>query len=388
MREAGTPAFADLLLLGGGHAHVEVLRRLALRPVSGLRVTVLCREPHTPYSGMLPGLTAGIYGFDDAHIDLRRLAWRAGARFLAGAATGLDPTARRVACRDRPPLRYDLLSINTGATPSLDVPGAADHAVPVKPIARFLERWRALRERVAARDGPTRIGVVGGGAGGVELLLAIRRALSDSAAPVPALHLVTRDAEILPGHGAGVVRRLRRALARHGVAVHTGFAVARVEAGAVVDAADRRLGLDEILWVTEAAPARWLAGSGLAVDAHGFLRVGETLASVSHPEVFAAGDVAVVDGHPRPRAGVFAVRQGPVLADNLRRAVEGRKLRRHQPQRRYLALIGTGDGRAVASWAGLGWEGRWVWRWKDRIDRRFMDRYDARPPIAGQARRA
>lgn len=371
------PVRADLVLVGGGHTHVEVLRRFGMRPEPGVRITLVGATTHTPYSGMLPGLIAGHYTFDDTHIDLRPLARFAGARFFPAEAMGLDLAGRRVLCRDRPPVRYDLLSLDIGSTPeTADVPGAAEHAVPVKPISRFLARWERLAGRVAAA-GPLRIGVVGAGAGGVEILLAVQHRLR---ARAPEMHLFAGGG-VLPDHSPRVRARFARVLAERGVRIHA-ERVVQVEAGAVVDAAGARWPLDEVLWVTTARGAPWLAASGLAVDGRGFVQVDATLRSLSRPEVFACGDVAAVVPHPRPKAGVFAVRQGPPLAENLRRVLRGEPPEPFVPQRRFLALITTGDRHAVASRGRLAVEGDWVWRWKDRIDRRFMARYADLPAMA------
>ena len=367
------------MLVGGGHSHVAVLRRFGMRPLAGVRLTLVSPDIHTPYSGMLPGFVAGHYGFDDIHIDLARLARFAGARLFLDEVTGIDPDARLVRCAGRPAVPYDLLSVNAGSTPNTaGVAGAAEHAVPVKPIAGFASRWAALLERARAHAG-LRIGVVGGGAGGVELMLALAHRLRGGG---HAFDLVTRDSEVLTGHGSGAARRLRRRLEAAGVCVHTGFRVAEVGPGSLRDGSGASLALDEILWATEAAAPPWLRDSGLAVDAQGFLRVDDCLRSTSHGTVFGAGDAAASVTHPRPKSGVFAVRQGRPLARNLRRAALGRGLRPFAPQRRFLSLISTGPRHAVAARGGWSLEGRWAWRWKDRIDRRFMRRFDDLPAMA------
>ena len=146
------PITQDLVLVGGGHAHVHVLKRFGMRPAPGVRVTLITRDLETPYSGMLPGYVAGLYDFAECHIDLVRLARFAGARLIHDEAVGLDRAARRVLCRDHPPFRYDIVSLDIGSTPrSDDVPGAAEHTVAVKPIDRFGRRWEALLARAAAR---------------------------------------------------------------------------------------------------------------------------------------------------------------------------------------------------------------------------------------------
>ena len=359
-----------------------------MRPVPGVRITVICRDTHTPYSGMLPGYIAGHYSYDEVHIDLRRLAEYAGARFYGDEAVGLDRSARRVVCRDRPPVPYDLVSINIGSTPMLaNVAGAAEHAISVKPIHAFNAGWLALLDRVVRHPGAMRIVVVGAGAGGVELALAMQyrlgRELRKAGRDPSGLkfHLVDAGNHLLPTHNSAVRGAFGRVLAERGVAVHLDAQVERVEAGGVVMAGGRRLDAEEVIWVTRAAGAPWLRETGLALDDAGFIRVNGFLQTVTDPAVFAAGDIACMQDQPREKAGVFAVRQGPPLAENLRRALEGRPLRPYRAQRRWLALISTGDRYAVASRGAVHFQGAWVWRWKDWIDRRFMRRFSEFPAM-------
>ena len=391
MRNDHEPIVKDLVLVGGGHSHVTVLKRFGMEPLPGVRITLICRDSHTPYSGMLPGLIAGHYTFDEAHIDLGPLSRFAGARFYHDDVTGIDLEGRRVFCRNRPPTHYDVLSINIGSTPRVaDVPGAAGAVVPVKPISRFLDRWQALSERVLARDA-ARVAVVGAGAGGVEILLAsqhrLRRLLSEQGRSRDRLefHLFTDTDDILPTHNARVRAKFRRVLAERKVHVHAGRAVVSVEPGRLTLREGTVHEFDEILWVTAAGAASWLGKSGLEVDAHGFVTVEDTLRSVSHHDVFAAGDIAAMINHPRPKSGVFAVRQGRPLARNLRRALLGQPLKSFAPQRRFLSLISTGDKYAIASRAGWTWEGRSAWRLKDWIDRRFVRKYNELPDMAEEA---
>lgn len=362
--------------MGGGHAHAIALRRLAMRPVAGLRITLVSPDSHSPYSGMLPGLVAGHYRFEDTHIDLARLCQWAGARFIRATACGLDPAASTLALAGRPDLGWDVLSLDIGAQPELaSVPGAREHTVPVKPVAGLWQRWLALRARLAGQH--ARIAVVGGGAGSVELVLAMAHALRGSNA---CFTLVSAADDLLPGYNRRARRAARQALEARAIEVVCAAPVRAVEPGRLL-LADSELGpFDEIFWCTGAAPAPWVANSGLATDAGGFLAVGNTLQSPDDARVFAAGDIACQLDYPRPRAGVFAVRQGPVLAHNLRRFLLGQSLRTHRPQRRFLSLLSLGERRATADRGALSATGTWVWRWKDRIDRRFMRRFQVLPP--------
>jgi len=386
--KAATPVLKDVVLVGAGHSHVTVLRMFGMKPIPGVRLTLLSREVHTPYSGMLPGLIAGHYGFDDAHIDTGPLARFAGARLYQDEAVDVDLAGRYVICRRRPPVPYDLLSLNIGSTPNTaDVPGASEHAIPVKPIDGFLRRFEALQARVLARKGRTAVALVGAGAGGVELLLAVEHRLRQAVARAGfdagglSFVLVSDVPDILPSFPAAFRARFRAVLAARGIAVITGAPVTRVEAGRLMLAGYGPLAADEILWTTQAAPARWLAKAGLPLDARGFLRVDQTLRVVGRDDVFAAGDTIAFSGRELPKSGVYAVRAGPALAENIRRTLTGRSLRRFRPQREALYLISTGGRHAVGTRNGLVVEGDWVWRWKDWIDRRFMRKFNELPEM-------
>jgi selenide, water dikinase len=387
------PVVKDVVLVGAGHSHVTVLRMFGMKPIPGVRFTLVSRELHTPYSGMLPGLVAGHYGFDDAHIDTGPLARFAGARIYQDEAVDIDLGGRRVICRDRPPVPYDLLSLNIGSTPNTaNVPGADEYAIPVKPIDGFLARFDALAARVLARKGHTRLALVGAGAGGVELLLAVERRLRREVARAGfdpgglSFVLVSDMAEILPSFPGAFRARFHAILAARGIEIVVGAPVARVEAGRLAIDGRAPIEADEILWTTQAAPARWLAKPGLPLDADGFLAVDDTLRVVGHDDVFAAGDTIVFPARALPKSGVYAVRAGPVLADNIRRALTGRRLAPFRPQRDALYLVSTGERSAVGTRNGLTFEGGWVWRWKDWIDRRFMRKFNALPEMAQAAK--
>lgn len=375
-----------IVLVGGGHSHVGVLRHFGMHPLPGVRLVLVSTDIHTPYSGMLPGYIAGHYRHDEVHIDLGKLAAFAGAVLHQDSVIGIDRARRLVLLRDAAPLPYELLSINIGATPQVaGVRGAAEHSVPVKPIQRFNQRWLTLLERVRQQAGPITIAVVGGGAGGVELTLAMQYRLRGELQALGRdpdqlrFHLLTQSADIMPTHNPGVRRRFAQVLAQRGVHVHCGAEVSEVHATGLRTTGGQTLAADETIWVTQAGGPAWLRGTGLALDAKGFIEVNVHLQSLSDTRIFAAGDIAALVHQPLEKAGVFAVRQARPLADNLRRSLLGEPLRSYHPQRQWLALISTGDKHAVASRGALGFEGDWVWRWKDWIDRRFMRRFSELP---------
>ena len=377
--QAAPEIHKDLVLVGGGHTHALVLRMLAMKPIEGLRITLVSPASHTPYSGMLPGLVAGHYSFEQTHIDLARLCQWAGVRFLAAQVTALDPNARQLMLLGRPAINYDLLSIDIGSQPELDsVPGARAYAVPVKPVADLWQRWQELHNRVLARAAGEnyRIAIVGGGAGSVELAMAMSRRLEDR--PVT-IDLWCGAPQLLQNYNARARRAVSTALAGHGIGVHLNARVEQVKEGCLVLADGQCPGYDDLFWCTGAAAAPWVAHSGLQTDARGFLAVRDTLQSLDNDRVFAAGDIATQVNHPRPKAGVYAVRQAPVLAHNLRALLLDKPLRDHRPQQRFLSLVALGNKQATADKGPFSVTGHWVWRWKDRIDRAFMSRFEDLP---------
>ncbi|MBD3766269.1 MAG: FAD-dependent oxidoreductase, partial [Rhodobacterales bacterium] len=381
MHPAPLPLTRDIVLIGGGHAHALVLRAWAMDPLPGARLTVINPGPVAPYTGMLPGHVAGHYARDQMMIDLVPLARAAGARLILGRVTGLDRAAGRVQVTGRAPVAYDVASVDIGIASDLPaLPGFADHAVPAKPLGDYADRWA---EFVARGLAAPRVVVIGGGVGGVELALASAHRLAAAGAR-PQVTVVERAASPLPGIGAGARRALLARAGALGVTILTGVEPARVTADAVHLADGRVLASDFTLGVAGARPQAWLADTGLAL-VDGFLAVGPTL-QTSDPAIFAAGDCAAMTHAPRPKAGVFAVRQAPVLHHNLCVAAGAPGvMRRYLPQRDYLKLISTGGKGAVADKLGLRLSGGWLWRWKDRIDRRFMTMLSDLPAMPAPA---
>ncbi len=364
-----------LLLIGGGHSHVAVLRDFGERPVPDVEMVLMNPGRYAPYSGMIPGLIAGDYDLLQCHIDLAQLSGYARARLIDDRATRIDLAARRVSLASGGSAHYDLLSIDVGSTSAgADVAGVFDHAVSVKPIEGLLAAVEKLRER--ARGGSLgRIAVVGAGAAGIEVALTLQHRLRSETAALPAFLILTDTPHVLPGHEGRARRILERILGERGVEVLAGMPVAAVTADGLDLAGGREVRADAVIWATGAGAASWLRATGLALDSRGFVAVDRTLRSTSHLNVFAAGDCATRVEDPQPKSGVFAVRQGPALAANLRRALAGEAPVPFVTSSRALALLNCGNRYAVASRGGIALEGRWVWHWKDWIDRRFMARY-------------
>jgi selenide,water dikinase len=375
------PVRSDIVLVGGGHAHVHVVTAFAMRPEPGVRITLIARDLMTPYSGMLPGVVAGLYTSEQAHIDLVRLAAATGTRLIHAEAVGFDRVDKRVLLAGRAPIAYDIASIDVGIEPALEqIAGAAEHAIAVKPIGSFLHKFDALLARSRQAGGPRRIAVIGGGAGGVELLMSARERLITNArqagqdAAALSFALFT-DGEILATHNPRVRAAFRRVFSERRIALHEHSRARAITTDTIELDNGERIAADAVLMTTDGAAPAWLAGTGLALDTRGFLVVGPTLQVTDDPDVFAAGDCAALTATPREKAGVYAVRAGPPLADNLRRRVRGEPVKPWWPQRRHLALISTGEKYAVASRGGFKGEGAWLWTLKDWIDRRWMRMY-------------
>jgi selenide,water dikinase len=371
---------ADLVLVGGGHAHVQVLRRLAMAPLPDVRLTLVLDRPEAVYSGMVPGFVAGEYRAHELEIDLVPLARRAGARLVLAPAIGIDAAARHVELESRPPLRYDVASLDVGSSlRGLELPGVREHALATRPIRGFVDRVEARLEACAARTRAPKIAVVGGGAAGIELAFTLEARLRrvNRRAAVTLFEAAPQPLSSLP---AASRRRLLREAASRGIALRGGARVTRVDAEGLWLEQGREAA-DLVVWATGAAPWPWLAGAALPLDAAGYLRVEPTLQVVGHDDLFAVGDCAGLDGAPWvPKAGVYAVREGPVLEANLRARLAGGRLRAYRPQRDFLALLNLGDGLALGSKWRLAMCGRSVWRLKDRIDRGFVRRFQVLEP--------
>lgn len=361
------PITRDLVLLGGGHTHALVLRKWAMTPLAGVQVTLVNPGVKAPYTGMLPGFVAGHYSRDALDIDLVRLARAAGARLIVDRAIGIDPKNKRVQLGDRPDIAYDTLSIDIGVTSALaaDQPGKQG-IVPAKPLGPFADAWDTLLAHVKKQDAPPKIAIIGAGVAGVELALAMAfRLQADGHAPAT-IKLIEASSEPLRELNRSARVKLLSDLDRAGVEVETNRSAQSLNGG-----------FDFIVSTAGAKPYVWLAETDLALE-NGYVAVNPHLQSISTPEIFATGDCAHLSHAPRPKAGVFAVRQAPVLFENLRAQLAGETLRLYHPQRSYLKLISRGRKSAVTDKWGIGLAGDWVWRWKDRIDQAFMKQFHTR----------
>ncbi len=375
-----------LLLLGGGHAHLGVLADLAEHPLPGWQVTLVTPYRRQVYSGMLPGWVAGHYRIGECAVALDALAERAGATLHTTAGTALDLERNLLHCLDGTQLPFDRISIDTGPVAALgDLPGAAQHTLPVRPIEGFVAAWPGVVQRIAAQRRRFDLVVLGAGAAGVELALAIHHLAHTQGWAHLHITLVGGSDQPLDGVAPGARRRVAQLLAQRGIQWVGNRRAVRVDAGQLVFGdGGAPLPFDACLAVTGAAAPDWPRNSGLDTDERGFVRVTRTLQSTSHPQVTAAGDIAAY-ADARPKSGVFAVRAGPVLARNLRALCTAQPPTDWTPQERALYLVSTGNHRAIAAWGSWAWSGAWVWRWKNRIDRGFVAKFGADEAVGQQS---
>ena len=371
------PFTKDLVLLGGGHTHALVLKKWAMTGLAGARVTLINPEGTAPYTGMLPGYVAGHYNRDELDIDLVKLARAAGARLILDKVTGIDADAKLVKLSKRPDIAYDTLSINVGITSNLpEIKGFAEYGVAAKPLGPFSVEWARFVREVTEGATPPHVVILGSGVAGVELSLAMAYRLASISATPPKVTLIDVADTPLRGIGNASRRALLRELEANEITLRLKTKVSEVRGDGVVTETDKEL--IPARFVTSAAGARpheWLSETGLSLTA-GYIDVDASLRAVETPHVFATGDCAHLTHAPRPKAGVFAVREAPVLCQNLRADLSGGTFTRFQPQKNYLKLISLGRQSALLDKFGIAFKGETAWTLKDKIDRDFMSQFD------------
>ncbi|MEP5728917.1 MAG: selenide, water dikinase SelD [Sulfitobacter sp.] len=374
------PDTRDLVFVGGGHAHALVLRAWGMNPLPGVRLSVINPGPTAPYTGMLPGHVAGHYGRDTLEIDLVRLCRHAGARLILDKAVGIDRAAKQVVLAGGGPVSYDVASIDVGITAEMDLPGFALHGIGAKPLDVFAQRWRRFLGEVAQGVLLPKVAVIGGGVAGCELAMAMAHRLRAEGVE-PEVTVIEAGPQIT-GVGEAARGKMRGAMAQLGVKLCLNARVSEICADEVRLAGQDAVPAALCVGAAGAFAHEWIARTDLPLR-DGFIEIGPDLGVVGDTALFAVGDCAVMPHAPRPKAGVFAVRAAPVLQRNLRAALTGGRRRRWVPQKNYLKLISLGGKSALAEKYGLTLSGPFMWRWKDQIDRAFMDRLSDFPEMAG-----
>ncbi len=367
------PLSQDVVLIGGGHGHLELLRRWAINPVADVRLTLVSSQVVSTYSPMMPGMIAGQYSLSDIHIDLARLCRAAGARFIQACAHNIDPEQNRVSLLGQPDLSFDFLSLAVGATSCHRIPGA-EHAIPVKPIGQFLRYWEQLRQQISSERRPLKLGVIGGGAGGFELAMAMASALEE---PVYSgrveIHLVHAGNKTPAGYPLLARQLAAREMGRLKVYSHNRWRVAEITARGIYSDEGRFIPIDKALLCTEPTAPPWLTQTGIAVDERGFVQVDDDLRSHSHPHIFAVGDIASTS-RQLPKSAAEACNQGATLFHNLCAALRAQPLKPYRPRRQWLRLLSCGSSGAIAACGGLAAAGPAFAHCKEFLERRFINR--------------
>lgn len=392
MNPSNSPIVKRLVLIGGGHSHLAVLKRFGMRPIPGLAITLISREIVTPYSGSMPGHISGFYSLRDMHIDLRPLARFANVRIIQADIENIDLDSKRILMTDRPDIEFDILSLNIGSKPAdHDIPGAARHTTAIKPIDSFLNQWQNIHARVITTlqdsDDEFSMTIVGGGPASVEFALAAQyRVHTDLGLKLTQesrfrISVVTADSSVLTAHNSKVRSFVNKLLASRHIEVLPEHLVTEFQANSISCASKAPLRADFIVLATGASLPEWPAKTGLKTSEDGFISVSNSLQSQSHEFVFAAGDMATIEGEARPKSGVYAVRHGKPLAENLARYAVGKKLLSYKPQQHALALISLGGKTAIASRNNFSFQGRSAWELKNKIDNSFLRKYSDLPEM-------
>lgn len=374
------PIFKDLIFVGGGHSHALVLRKWAMNPLPGVRITLISPQTMTPYSGMLPGLISGHYSFAETHIDLVKLSLWANIRFIQDSVTAIDAETNTLELANRPSIQFDAVSIDIGSTPNQQIEGSAEFSTPIKPISDFYQRWQQIQQKVQQNKIKS-LSVVGGGAGSVEVIMAMAFNLQKLNTPLQ-YHLVTSSKDILPTYNPSVVGRVKQQFKKYQIDIHTSSRVEKLSQGAIHCKNIDPILTDETIWCIQASGSSWLKQSQLECDDAGFVKVRQTLQTLHYDHIFAAGDIANMVADPRPKAGVYAVRQAETLFDNLRAILLNKPMLEYKPQDGFLSLLALGEKQATGSKSIFSASGEWVWRWKNSIDVKFMNQFHQLPLLS------
>ncbi len=371
----------ELVLVGGGHANIQVLKSFAMRPIDGLRISLISDVLSAPYSGMLPGFVAGEYEFQEIHINLLHLCNFAGARFIQTKIMSVDTKKRIIYCKNRPNINYDLISINTGITSDFgEINGAEKYAIAVKPISHFLKKISKIEKIISSSD--QSIVIIGSGAAGIELAFALRKKFNKNNI-IPKITIVGSAKRFFPELSLKCHLFLIKKCSAADIDVRFGQPVTKVSEKTVTLSTGIKIATDFSLIVTGARPSDWLNSTSIRLTHDGYIEVDNSFRSISDERIFAAGDIAKIKHQPRPRSGVFAVRAGPVLAKNLRLTLNKSPLKSIAQQSNHLSLITLQHDTVMAIWGGFFVSSKWLWPVKKWIDKRFISKFTQLPKIEG-----
>lgn len=379
MKTNSIPIQTELVLVGGGHANIQVLKSFAMRPIDGLRISLISDVLSAPYSGMLPGFIAGEYDFNEIHINLLHLCNFSGARFIQAKIISVDTEERVIHCENRPDINYDLISVNTGITSDYgEIEGAKEHAIPVKPISHFLNKIPEVEKSITSSE--QSIVIIGSGAAGIELAFAFRKKFNKSNIK-PKITIIGSAERFFPKISYRCHLSILKKCSAADIDVQFGQPVIKVSKNTVTLAEGINVATDCSIVVTGARPSNWLNSASISLTHDGYIEVNNAFQSISDERIFAAGDIAKMRHQPRPRSGVFAVRAGPTLAKNLRLALNKSPLKHVSQQSRYLSLIMLDNNDVIAIWGGFFISAKWLWPIKKWIDQRFISSFTKLPKM-------
>lgn len=376
------PFVKDIVLIGGGHAHALMIRKWAMQPTPGIRLTLISPNIYTPYSGMLPGLIAEHYQFSETHIDLMQLCAWANVRFIQDEVTNINGKQQFIEFNTRPNLEYDICSIDIGSTPNQSIEGSAEFAIGVKPIAQFYTQWQTLQQKILAhrdQQAPIKVVIIGAGAGGIELITAMNFWATKHNCNA-SFHLVNRGNQLIPHASSALQTKLNAHFKKSQIQCTHDFDTQKIDAQFIYSES-QKIPYDQLFYCTQAAPAGWLRRTDIALNQQGFITVNRHLQSVSHDNIFAAGDVAHFIESPIPKAGVYAVRMAPILLNNVINLCVGKPLVSYHPQKNFLSLLALGEQYALGQKGQISIWGKWAWRLKNHIDKTFMNLFHELPAM-------
>ncbi|MGK0443036.1 MAG: selenide,water dikinase [Pseudohongiellaceae bacterium] len=365
-----------LLLVGAGHSHLMVLRYLIKHPIPRLKIQVISQTNYIPYSGMIPGLIAGHYEWQECHIKLPQLCQKAGVELLIGKIDDVDTENKTVSGPGIAPQSYNWLSLNIGSQSHLDnIKGAKYQGIAAKPIEDFLNKWQHLTKKICNHKSNYKIAIVGGGAASFELALAVQYQLKKrlpATAPEPKFILIVPAKQVLPSHKPWISKQAQKILRRRKIKLHTNSVVTEAHHYGVNLKNGESISANTVIWATQAGCPSWIKNTSISCNEQGFIRVNTFLQSISDPDVFAGGDMIDFYDNPLPNNGVFSIQTGKMLAHNIHNTITNKKLLPFKPQKQFLNLLLIGNKSAILSWGNLTGMGRWVWLWKNYLDRRFV----------------
>lgn len=368
----------NLVFIGGGHSHAIALKSWGKKPVLGVNVTLISDVKNTPYSGMLPGYLGGYYNYEQSHINLEKLAKFAQIKLIIDSVIDIDVKNKKIICQSGNKIDFDIVSIDIGSTPkNTDIEGANLHTIPAKPVNLLLDKWQEIIKKTEEnKDKLLTLNIIGGGAGGIELAINIHRKLSTILTQDKLkINLIHKKERILSNQNEWASYKLTEILINKNISVYLNTTIKAVNQDHIITESGLKITGDYHFLVTQASAPLWLKNSSISTDEDGFILIKNSLQSINYDFIFATGDIATMINYPSPKAGVFAVKQGKPLYENICNFLNDKPLKSHHPQKHYLNIIGTGNDSAVAMWSYLSGESPLFWHWKKYLDKTFMKQF-------------